>query len=413
MPTSEQSSPPQNKRMIFRLLLVVVILMMSGFAAKYLLNTAPKAHKKQPTKKAALVQVATLEATTTQVSIAASGQIIAARQVSLQSQVAGQVVSIHSDFNIGYRVAHGAEVLRVDPVDYQLALAQRQAALVDAQYLLQLEQGQQQVAQQEWQLFQREQIKQDETDDTLVLRRPHLRKAQSAVAVAKAAVAKAQLDLERTVVRSPFTALVLEKSADLGSQLSVQSAIATLVAVDEFWIQLSVPLAALAWLEIPGVTGEQGSKVKIISGTADRGVRRYGTVLRLLADIEEQGRMARLLVSVADPLDFNQPTGQRSPLLLGEYVEVKILGRMLPVTFKVPRFAVHNGNQVWLAQQGQLQVRNVEIVWRDQDFLYISAAQHGGLSAGEQLIVSDLAAAVPNLPLRIEGAAATPKGGTQ
>lgn len=332
-----------------------------------------------------------------QVRVEASGQVMAARQTTLQAQVAGQVVSIHPDFIEGSLIPAAAEVLLIEPIDYQLALTDKQAQLADAEAAFELELGQQQVAEREWQLFQAQsQATESSPSLALVLREPYLKKAQAAVKAAEVAVDKAQLDLNRTMIQVPFDALVISKGVDLGSQLNAQSTVAQLVAVGRFWLQLSLPMEKLAWIDIPGISGDQGSVVELQSVD---GQQRQGRVLRLLADLEQQGRMARLLVEIVDPLDLEQPLGQRHPLLLGEYIQAQIVGKSLTDVVALPRSVVHNGNQVWLAVDGQLQIREVEIVWRTAEQLFIGA----GLEAGEQVIVSQLPTPVAGLPLRIEG----------
>ncbi|MCD6527707.1 MAG: efflux RND transporter periplasmic adaptor subunit [Desulfuromonas sp.] len=391
-----QPRPGRGKQLALRLLIAAIILAIGAVIAVYLTKTAPKANKRAPKKTSALVQVITVQPSQQQVRVAASGQVMAARQMTLQAQVAGQVVSIHPDFIEGSLIPAGGEVLLIDPADYQLMVADKQARLAEVQAALDLELGQQQVAQREWELFQSQDEPMENSPSlALVLREPYLKKAQAAVKAAEVAVAKAQLDLKRTMVPIPFDALVISKSVDLGSQLSAQSTIAELVAVDTFWLQLSLPMEKLAWIDIPAVSSEHGAMVELQS--AD-GQLRQGTVIRLLADLEQQGRMARLLVAVDDPLDLEQPLGKRHPLLLGEYVQTQIVGKPLNEVVVLPRSVVHNGNQVWLAVDGHLQIREVEIVWRDAGHLFISA----GLQAGEQVIVSQLATPVAGLPLRID-----------
>lgn len=77
--------------------------------------------------------------------------------------------------------------------------------------------GQQEVARREFSMVQ-----QDIAPEAaaLVLREPQLESAKARVAAAEVAIAQAQLDLERTQVRTPFAALVLERSVSAGSQVS-------------------------------------------------------------------------------------------------------------------------------------------------------------------------------------------------
>jgi RND family efflux transporter MFP subunit len=388
------STPTPRKRVWLRVLIIVAILAVSFFAASYLIKTAPKAEKKAKVKKPVLVSVMPADPQSHQVTITASGQVVASRQVDLQAQVSGQVIHLNDNFDLGKRLAKGQELLSLDPVDYQVALAEQEAALADARYALQIEQGLQQVAKREWQLFALEQNAPSATPPSLALREPHLKKAEATIRAAEAGVEKARIDLQRTTITTPFDALVIKKTVDLGSQLSAQSTVATLAATDEFWVELSVPMQALKWIEIPDYNATQGSEVAITTAAGTR----TGVVLRLLADLETQGRMARLLVRISDPLDLQHPVAQRTPLLLGDYVEVAILGRTLVDAIKVPREIIHENRELWLAKDNTLHIRPVEIAWRDKDYFYLTS----GFEPGDQIITSDLAAPVEGLALRLD-----------
>jgi RND family efflux transporter MFP subunit len=66
--------------------------------------------------------------------IEVSGSLVAREDVSLASRVAGRVLAVTAD--VGDRVAPGAELARLDPVDFMLEVERRQAALQSALALL-------------------------------------------------------------------------------------------------------------------------------------------------------------------------------------------------------------------------------------------------------------------------------------
>ncbi|MBW2186809.1 MAG: HlyD family efflux transporter periplasmic adaptor subunit [Deltaproteobacteria bacterium] len=293
-------------------------------------------------------------------------------------------------------------VLHIDPRDYQLEITRQQATLKKAQAALALEQGQQGVAQHEWQMFLRNNESVSESA-ALALREPYLRQAEAEVSSAQAGLGQAQLALERTVIQLPFDALVLSKEVDLGAQLVAQGVVATLAATDTFWLEVSIPVAQLPWLELPGVNSSVGAQAQVTTPSLTH--PRIGRVVRLLGNLEEGGRMARLLIAINDPLDKSKPLGQRQPLLLGDYVDVMLNGRDLNDVVVLSRNAVHDGNRVWVAQaDNTLTIRTVEILWKDRTKIYIGGDGDGGdgLQSGDQVIVSDLSAAVEGMAIRID-----------
>lgn len=392
----ETSGQPTKKNIPLRVLIIVIILAVGVGVAVFLKKTAPKAQKVAPVKQAQLVQVQPVKRGDSQAKIYSYGTVVAARSVVLKSQVSGQVVEMNPQFDLGACLAAGTTVVQIDPRDYRLAVEKQQAAVNNAQAGLNLEQGQQDVARQEWQMF-RQQEEGASEPPPLALRAPYLLQAQAQIATAQSGLEQARLDLQRTTIRVPFDALVTTKEVELGAQLMAQGAVATLVATDTFWVEVSVPVAQLPWLELPRVNSETGARAQI--GMVNSDASRQGQVVRLLGHLKEGGRMARLLVAIDDPLEKQQPLGQRRPLLLGDYVEVTLFGRSLADVVPLSRNVVHNGNQVWLlSAENTLIIRTVDILWKDRDTIYV---RHG-LEDGDLVIVSDLSVGVEGMALRID-----------
>ena len=384
---------------IFKVLLSILIVGAGVATATYLNNTGPKSKKRPRAKLAPVVQVEPLQVSTHRVTIAAMGTVIPAREVVLNSRISGQVVEVHPSFTAGGVVEAGTEVLRLDREDYVLALAQKRSAVADAEAALKLELGHQDVARREWELLNKGKPA-AETEADLALRKPHLNKAKAAVDAASAQMKKARLDLARTSITVPFNALVRSTSVELGSQVSSQGPLAELVGTDAFWVRASVPVDRIEWIDIPGEPGAAGSKVRIIYGGDSEC---SGTVRRLLGDLGTEGRMARVLVEVEDPLGLRPGSPKPAPLLLGQYVAVEIEGDALDEVFRIPRSALRDNGTVWVVdEQGMLHIRQVEAVWRDAHVVLI----RDGFEPGERLIVSDISGPVEGMRVRVASAAA-------
>lgn len=389
---------PTKKNVPLRLLIIIIILVAGASVAVFLKKTAPHAKKVAPVKQAALVNVQQVVREDSRAQIYSYGTVIAARTVVLKSQVSGQVIASNPQFDVGACLPQATPVLQIDPRDYQLDIDRQQAALKKAQAILALEQGQQGVAQHEWQMYQQNNGTSTQSS-ALALREPYLRQAEAEVASAQAGLAQAQLALERTEIMLPFDALVLSKEVEVGGQLVAQGTVATLVATDTFWLEVSIPVVQLSWLKLPGVNSSIGAPAQVFTPSLTQ--PRSGQVVRLLGDLEKGGRMARLLIAINDPLDKKKPLGQRQPLLLGDYVDVVLEGRSLSHVVVLSRNAVHDGDQVWIAQaDNSLTIRTVEILWKDRSHVYIGAGAEG-LQAGELVIISDLAAAVEGMAIRV------------
>jgi RND family efflux transporter MFP subunit len=392
----------------FRLALAILILGGGVYLARYWMENRPKAQRRPPQIQPTLVDVSRVETTTENVVIRAMGTVEPARTIQLAAQVSGKVVDISPEFVPGGYFKENERVLKIDPRDYELAVQQRQSDLAKAESDLKVEMGQQSVAQSESELLSREV---NEEDKELLLRKPQLAMAEASVDSARAALDQAELDLERTVVRAPFNSMIQSRSVDLGSQVSAGMTLANLVGTDVYWIQVSVPVDELKWMNIPGVNSTEGSRARVYYESA-WGTNRFreGQVVRLLTDLEPEGRMARLLVSVKDPLHLNSSVDQPQPLILGSYVRVEIQARPLSNVIRVPRTALHDGNRVWVMKPDKtLEIRETEIVWSDNEHVCIS----GGLTNGDLLITSDLGAPVDGMKLRTADAGSDKKPGEE
>lgn len=261
-----------------------------------------------------------------------------------------------------------------------------------------------------------------ETDKDLILRKPQLRAAEAAYEAAKAgqeqakaalknaiaakdkaetALHNSELKLEWTTVEVPFNAVVRTKRVGVGSYVSPGNPLATLVNTDRYWIEVSVPVDRLKWIDIPTRNGGKASRVKIYYAAAwGEGQYRRGTVKRLEPGIETQGRMARLIVEVKDPRCLTEEKRGKPILMLDSYVNVQIEGNPVNNAVVVPRIAVREGDKVWImTDDGKLDVRPISIAATAPDQVYVSK----GLSTGDRLITSDIPTPVEGMDLRAAG----------
>ena len=85
-------------------------------------------------------------------------------------------------------------------------------------------------------------------------------------------------------------------------------------------------------------------------------------------------------------------------MLIGEYVRANINGSTLENVYSIPRKALRNNQAIWIAtSDGTLDIRNVDVLWRDERRILI----RNGIKDGEQLIVSDLTAPIQGMDVTL------------
>jgi RND family efflux transporter MFP subunit len=386
-------------------LLPLAVLFAGGKATLHLVETAPKAERRSSsTRNARLVEVRPAIVSSESTLVQANGTVKPARMIQLQPRVSGEVIEVSNELIPGGLFREEDLILRIDPTDYELIVRQRAGELANAESTYQLELGNQSIAQREYELLGESIL---EEDRDLVLRQPQLRTVEAAIDIAKAVLEKAKIDLERTTIRAPFNAMVESYDIDLGAQVATSTSLATLVGTDEYWIELSVPVDDLKWIRIPRAANDGlGSLVRLYNEAAwGPGVYRTGRVTRLAGSLEVEARMARLIVSVPDPLGLEMEHAGAPRLLINAYVNVEIEGRVLENVISVPRRLLRDGDTVWiLNDENRLDIRPVTVVFRGRNGILLS----GGIAKGERIVITDLAAPVAGMPLRTENDAEAP-----
>ena len=394
---STEAKPPEERSSLRTKLrggvLALIVLVVGGSVCVGLLLTGPETEQESDVRSPRVVKTVVVEPSDVRISITAYGSVIPARQVVVQPEVRGRVVRQHTSLEPGGVIEAGAELVSIDPSDYKLALVAKQAALEEARFALAVERGRQVVALREWTLLEGDVPKED-ANRSLVLRKPHLRRAEALVEKAENDIALAELDLARTSVTAPFNAVVIEESVEVGQLLERGTTVTTLAGADEFWVRVSVSIDRLGWIQLPKGESE-GAKAKVVLDTGEgREFTREGRVLRLLGDLGPSGRMARMLVSIPDPLGRRHRSGE-VPLLLGSYVQVEIDAGVLKSVVAIRRAALHEGNRIWVVDEDHsLQIREVDVLWSRKDSVLLPAES---IRPGERLVVSGLRVALPGM----------------
>lgn len=376
----------------------LLIMLIAGSLSYYWMTSKPQANRILAKKIIPLVELITPEFKNHTLSVYAMGTVVAAQEVNLTSRISGMVITTNPNFIEGGLLKKGEWLVHLDPTDYKLVIVQQQSELEKARFNLKLEQGQQAIALREYELLGKK-LKPKEKE--LVLRKPHLEAAKAALNAAKARLKQAQLDLKRTHPLSPFDAIVISRNANIGSWISTFSTgtpLAKLVGIKHFWIDVSLSVDKLRWINIPGINSKKGAKVRIGYETGwGKGIYRHGIIKRLKAAVESEGRMAKLIVEVSDPLSQKTENNNAPPLMLGTFVRLKIQGQTLTNVTALSENLLHDGHNLWLmSADNTLLIHPITPVWKEQGQVYFSA---NSLPNNAKIISSDLSTPVAGMAL--------------
>jgi multidrug efflux system membrane fusion protein len=232
------------------------------------------------------------------------------------------------------------------------------------------------------------------------LREPQIKQAQAALASAKAQLATAGLQLERTSVSLPFDALIISEKVDLGQYVVAGQSMGVAYGTEAVEIEVPLEDKELAWFDvfadsIAVDSNEVKNKTKTSIKAEFAGVKQTwnGYIVRTTGQVDRTSRMVSVVVEVPNPFDTSSG---KPPLLPGAFVEVFIEGKILKDAIAVPRDALHDGNKVWLVNDGHLQIRPLEILRADKDFAYIRS----GIEDKAMIATSSLDTAVEGMKVR-------------
>ena len=383
---------------------VTVIAVSAGLI--YLFNAlAPEAEIAPREVAHPVVEVVSVELTSTPVKIQSQGVIAAPKETSLAAEVGGKVMSVSEKFEVGEDFLFiddpegegrkiGEVLIEIDPADYASALAQAEANVADAKLNLALEEGRARQALRDW-----ESVRGSKPPSALVLRTPHRNSAVAKLDSAMAAVEKARRDMDRTYIRAPYPCRVRATHTEVGSFVAPGSPIADVYETGGFEVRLPVSLDDYAFIEGSGI----GSEVTFYATIAGEQKKWQGRIIRDEGVIDRRSRSVYLVGEI------NEPEADKF-LSPGLFVKAIITGRDLDNVVSLPRKALYGKDQVYVIDgDDELNFRTVEVARTEQGRAIIRS----GLGPGERVCTTNLAAAIENMKVDVmepEAEASSPGG---
>lgn len=322
------------------------------------------------------------------IALEAVGQAEGSREVEIRARVAGILEKrLYAE---GQPVKAGQTLFVIDRAQYEIALAQAQAALA-------LERARQEQARREADrlksLADNRAISQREYDDAVST----LKQSTAAIEGAQARIAEVKLNLSYTNVTAPIRGITNRAVRSEGSLVAANTdLLTTITQVDPIWVRFS--LAAADFERIRG--HQRRAQVHLLD--------RQGAV------VASNGRL-NFAASSVDPklgtvqlrAEFRNADRRWLP---GQFVPVRILAGEQEA-FLVPQAAVVQNEQtkmVWvIGPEGKATTKPIDTGnWLGADWIVT-----GGLEPGDAVIVDNLIKLRPGIPVQARAADATAPAG--
>ncbi len=343
------------------------------------------------------------------VPVFAAGVVSPAEQVELAAEVGGRIVWVDPALQTGARVAAGQPLLRIEDADYRHRLEIAEANLAASEVAVLEAEQRAAIAAVEFEAFaQRQGADAMTSPNPLALHEPQLQAAQAAVARDAALLAQARLALARTEVSAPFDAFVGEESVAVGQIVVPGQPLARLFSATDAEVAVSLPDSDAALL--PGLWGDSTAGPAAARVTVSHGAASYSwqaEVHRSRAEVDPRTRTIDVIVRVAEPFEPGSlvagadGVGGAPPLLVGQFVEVRIAAAAPDRWYRLPRAALQPGDEVWVVNAaGEIGIVTVQVLQRVDDEAYVV----GALQAGQRVVTGGIGFATEGMRVLVEGA---------
>jgi multidrug efflux pump subunit AcrA (membrane-fusion protein) len=391
-----------------------------------------------------LVNVEKAKVRNLQMSIEGYGRAQSKEIWQAVAEVSGRVIYRHPDLEKGKIMPAGTVLLKIDPVDYQLKLAQAKSdlksAIADADRValnknkytlsLELEKSRLIILEKEYKrkkgILNKGAISQSLVDQeqsnvfaqqenvldlstSLQLIPNDIDVAQARIQVNQSQVKEAERKLDKTNIVLPFDARITQVNAVLEQVINQQSVLleANYIGAMEINAQFSVTdMKQLIRQTATSKLSQNGgfpdikhlklqAKIKLYSG--DESHEWPGIVTRVSDSIDPQGNTIGLIVEMENDWKHFDPL-KNTPVMNDMFLEVKVIGKTKKV-LSVPTKAIH-GQSIYTVEDNLLRVKPVSILFESGRDTAVNANLEGSVSIDDLVITTDLLPAIDKMKVR-------------
>jgi len=346
------------------------------------------------------------------------------------AQVSGRIISMHPRLKDGEIIPKGDILFQIDPVDYELNLAQAETQLAELDVQLSNTQSSLKIEQRNLALTTKEQrrlqklVKKgsvsqssaDAAERTMLSSTAQVQNLKNNLSLIPsqrklqlAKVTQAQRDLDNSKVKAPFNLRIASLTIESDQYVTKGQLLFSGDSVDRVEIIAQVAMSSLKNLlfgqpETPRDIQTFSKNISTITGfkptvNLDMGNGQIASweakFLRFTDNVDSQTRTMGVVVEVDHPLQKIIP-GKRPPLSKGMFVEVAIAGYPQSNSIVVPRSSIRNGSAYTVDAENRLDVRVIQKLY-DQGNQSVIAK---GLKDGDLLVLTDLIPAVKGMLLK-------------
>ncbi|QFR48673.1 efflux RND transporter periplasmic adaptor subunit [Sulfurimonas lithotrophica] len=219
--------------------------------------------------------------------------------------------------------------------------------------------------------------------------------ALSALALAKAHLKQAQIDLDYTSVKAPITGVVGLKKVDIGNLVTNEppSELVSITQNDKVYIDFSMPMRDYENIKNNLWSIPENGKIQVAINLDGKELPQIGVVDFIDVNINQATSTLKMRAIVENP---------ENTLMPGNFIRVALRGILQKNVITIPQKALLQnpmGTIVFVVEEGKAAVRPV-IAGRESNDKYIVAG--GMLKSGDKVIVNNFFRVKPGQPLTVD-----------
>lgn len=416
---------------LYKIFRVTVVLAAAAAIAFFLYLLKPEAKRQDSPETGRLVEVFSVQAEQSNMILESYGTVTPRETLKLVAEVRGKVVFLHPDFKEGGFIFKDTQLIAIDPKTYQLEVERRRVQIkkrdvelkkldqdaLNLQASIKIARSDTSLAQAEvdrltalsrkkvlaqTRLDQAKQIYLGRLDrlqglkNQLALIDPLKEQIETDRQMAEILYQQAATDLGRTKIMSPFDGWVLKKAVESGEYVNIGQPLGQIYREGAFDIEVNLPLEDLKWIFTEDEP-EMDIRAEIVTENRTSPQTNTGKVARAKAQVDVKTRTLPVVVEV-DRMPGIKARPEMGGLKPGMFVTVKMFGKPLKDVFVLPRHVLHAGDVVYVAREGRLKKKPVQVLRRFKNAIYVGS----GLSPKDRIIRTPLSEATDGMLVRIK-----------
>ena len=377
-------------RKVMRLTLPILVIIVFSLLVTALYLNQPETKARTKRVEQAKVFVINSHEENTVLSVLSQGEVTPISVLELRAEISGKVNFTSDKLVAGGDFKRGDILLKIDPTEYELAVIQKRASVALAKQKYETAKALSTAS-----ILELNDMGRTDASD-LAKGLTQLRSAQASLAAAQAQLKLAELNLSHTQLTAPFDGRVKDKFVSNSQYISKNVLLATLFATDNVEIRLPLTPEQLTQIGIPLAYFSKADAspfdVTLSMDLKETKIQWQGKIVRTEAIVDRRTRTINAVARIRSPYTKN-----RTPLLVGAFVQAEITGTQRFKVSELPSKALRKGSDLWIVDKNnKLQIVSANIIQRNRERLLVT-----GLPSGTRVVTSDLPIPVTGMPVKV------------